>query len=165
MSVTAGSSLSGAVAEHHTAAGFAPRRRGDDSPVDPTRTEDEMTNTIVWADIPVNDMDRARAFYGKVLQAEITIMEGSDGVVALLPMDPDGVGGDLVLSEESKPGAGGVAVYLNSNGDAAGMMARALDAGAEVLMPVSDMGEMVGSIGFFKDSEGNRIGVHQASTP
>jgi predicted enzyme related to lactoylglutathione lyase len=45
------------------------------------------------------------------------------------------------------------------------MMARALDAGAEVLMPVSDMGEMVGSIGFFKDSEGNRIGVHQASTP
>ena len=124
-----------------------------------------MANTIVWADIPVNDMDRARAFYGKVLQAEIAIMEGSNGMVALLPMDPDGVGGDLVLRDELKPSDGGCAVYLNSKGDAAAMMARALAAGAEVLMPVSDMGEMVGSIGFFKDSEGNRIGVHQASTP
>ena len=28
-------------------------------------------------------------------------------------------------------------------------------------MPVTDMGEMVGSIGFFVDSEGNRIGVHK----
>ena len=124
-----------------------------------------MADTIVWADIPVSDMDRARAFYGKVLQAEIAIMEGSNGAVALLPMDPDGVGGDLVLSEEQKPSLDGCTVYLNSKGDAAGMMARALVAGAEVLMPVTDMGEMVGSIGFFKDSEGNRIGVHQASTP
>jgi hypothetical protein len=124
-----------------------------------------MANTIVWADIPVNDMDRARTFYGKVLQAEIAIMDGSDGAVALLPMEPGDVGGDLVLSDERKPSTGGATVYLNSHGDAAAMMARALAAGAEVLMPVSDMGEMVGSIGFFKDSEGNRIGVHQASTP
>jgi len=124
-----------------------------------------MANTIVWADIPVNDMDRARTFYGKVLQAEIAIMDGSNGMVALLPMEPGDVGGDLVLSDERKPSTGGATVYLNSNGDAAAMMARALAAGAEVLMPVSDMGEMVGSIGFFKDSEGNRIGVHQASTP
>ena len=28
-------------------------------------------------------------------------------------------------------------------------------------MPVKDMGEMVGSLGFFRDSEGNRIGVHK----
>ena len=124
-----------------------------------------MANTIVWADIPVNDMDRARAFYGKVLQAEIAIMEGSNGMVALLPMEPGEVTGDLVLSAERKPSDGGCTVYLNSNGDAEGMMARALAAGGEVLMPVGDMGEMVGSIGFFRDSVGNRIGVHQVSTP
>jgi predicted enzyme related to lactoylglutathione lyase len=29
-------------------------------------------------------------------------------------------------------------------------------------MPVTDMGEMVGSVGFFKDTEGNRIGVHKS---
>ena len=44
-----------------------------------------MANTIVWADIPVTDMDRARAFYGKVLQVEIPIMEGTEGKVAFLP--------------------------------------------------------------------------------
>ena len=123
-----------------------------------------MANTIVWADIPVNDMDRARAFYGKVLQAEIAIMEGSNGMVALLPMEPGDVGGDLVLSDERKPSTGSATVYLNSKGDAVGMMARALEAGGEELAPVTDMGGMVGSIGFFKDSEGNRIGVHQAPT-
>ena len=45
-----------------------------------------MANTIVWADIPVTDMDRARAFYGAVLQAEIPLMDGANGDVALLPV-------------------------------------------------------------------------------
>jgi predicted enzyme related to lactoylglutathione lyase len=41
------------------------------------------------------------------------------------------------------------------------MLRRAAEAGGEVLMPAQFMGEMVGTIGFFQDSEGNRIGVHQ----
>ena len=40
------------------------------------------------------------------------------------------------------------------------MLKRAADAGGTILMPLTDMGQMVGSIGFFLDSEGNRIGVH-----
>ena len=40
------------------------------------------------------------------------------------------------------------------------MLERAVAAGGRVAMPVSDMGEMVGFIGFFIDSEGNRIGAH-----
>ena len=41
------------------------------------------------------------------------------------------------------------------------MIERAVAAGGKLLMPVTDMGQMVGSIGFFLDSEGNRIGVHK----
>ena len=41
------------------------------------------------------------------------------------------------------------------------MLERAVAAGGQIEMPVTDMGEMVGSIGFFIDSEGNRIGVHK----
>jgi len=120
-----------------------------------------MANTIVWADIPVNDMDRARAFYSAVLQADIDLMPGMEDV-ALLPGDPMGgeVSGDLVKSENAKPGAGGLTIYLDSKGDPQGMLERAVAAGGQVAMPVSDMGEMVGFIGFFIDSEGNRIGVH-----
>ena len=122
-----------------------------------------MANTIVWADIPVTDMDRARKFYGAVLQAEIELMEGANGDVALLPGDPMNgeVSGDLVRGENQKPGLTGVTIYFDSRGDPEGMIERAVAAGGKVLMPVTSMGEMVGSIGFFEDSEGNRIGVHK----
>ncbi len=120
-----------------------------------------MANTIVWADIPVADMDRARKFYAAVLEAEIPLMDGANGDVALLPMQPGDAGADLVRSDQATPGVAGATVYLNSNGDPEGMIARAVAAGGQVGMPVTDMGEMVGFIGFFVDSEGNRIGVHK----
>jgi uncharacterized protein len=122
--------------------------------------ETKMSNTIVWADIPVADMDRARKFYGAVLQAEIPLMEGSDGSVALLPMEPGDASADLVLSDR-KPTSDGATVYLNGNGDPQGMIDRAVAAGGQVLRPLADMGDMVGSIGYIQDSEGNRLGVHQ----
>ena len=120
-----------------------------------------MANTFVWADIPVADMDRARKFYAAVLQTEVPLMDGANGDVALLPMEPGDMSGDLVKSDIRTPGAPGVTVYLNSNGDPEGMIERAVAAGGQVGMPVTDMGEMVGFIGFFIDSEGNRIGVHK----
>ncbi len=118
-----------------------------------------MANTIVWADIPVSDMDRARAFYSAVLQADVELMPGMDDV-ALLPMEPGDASGDLVKSDRATPGAGGVTIYLDSKGDPEGMLGRAVAAGGQVDMPVADMGEMVGFIGFFIDTEGNRVGVH-----
>jgi len=120
-----------------------------------------MANTFVWADIPVADMDRARKFYAAVLQAEVPLMDGANGDVALLPMEPGDMSGDLVKSDTRTPGAPGVTIYLDSKGDPEGMIERAVAAGGQIGMPVTDMGEMVGSIGFFIDSEGNRIGVHK----
>jgi predicted enzyme related to lactoylglutathione lyase len=120
-----------------------------------------MENTIVWVDIPVTDMDRARKFYATVLEAEIPLMDGANGDVALLPMEQGSVSGDLVRGENQRPGAGGVTVYLDSKGDPEGMIERAVAAGGAMLMPVASMGDMVGFIGFFQDSEGNRIGVHK----
>ena len=121
-----------------------------------------MANIIVWADIPVADLDRARKFYSAVLQADIEMMPGMDSV-ALLPGDPmsGDVSGDLVKREDYPPGAGGVTIYFDSKGDPEGMVERAVAAGGKVLMPVTSMGDMVGFIGFFEDSEGNRIGVHK----
>ena len=120
-----------------------------------------MANTIVWADIPVTDMDRARAFYGAVLQAEIPLMDGANGDVALLPGEQGTVSGDLACGENQKPSTDGCTIYLDTKGDPEGMIERAVAAGGKVLMPVTSMGDMVGSIGFFLDSEGNRIGVHK----
>jgi uncharacterized protein len=122
-----------------------------------------MANTIVWADIPVTDMDRARAFYSAVLEGDVPLMDGANGDVALLPGDPmsGDVSGDLVRSEDQKPGQGGITIYFDSRGDPEGMIERAVAAGGTALMPVTSMGDMVGFIGFFQDTEGNRIGVHK----
>jgi len=119
-----------------------------------------MANTIVWVDIPVTDLDRARKFYATVLQADIELMEGAPGEVAMLPMEPGSVSGTLVRSESAKPGLGAT-VYLDSKGDPEGMMERAVAAGGTVLSPITNMGDRIGSIGFFIDSEGNRTGVHK----
>ena len=129
-----------------------------------------MDNTIVWADIPVTDLDRAIKFYGAVLQRKFAPVEGMDGVALEVPpegFDPSSMEGpfpvafDLALTEVTKPSTDGTTIYLNSYGDPDGMLQRAADAGGEILAPVAYMGDMIGSIGFFKDSEGNRIGVHK----
>ena len=127
-----------------------------------------MDNQIVWADIPVTDLARACRFYSAVLQMEVKPVEGMDGIAlpgggGTPPTDRQGpmpVSFDLALGENQKPSTQGCTIYLNSNGDPEGMIRRAVDAGGQLLMPVTDMGEMVGSIGFFMDTEGNRIGVH-----
>jgi predicted enzyme related to lactoylglutathione lyase len=129
-----------------------------------------MDNTIVWADIPVTDLDRAVKFYSAVLQQEVRPVEGMEGIALIAPppgVDPSTMQGpmpvsfDLAVGENQKPSTQGCTIYLNSGGDPEGMLQRAVDAGGQMLMPVTDMGEMVGSIGFFMDSEGNRIGVHK----
>jgi predicted enzyme related to lactoylglutathione lyase len=127
-------------------------------------------NMIVWADIPVSDLDRAMKFYGAVLQHEFQKVESMDGIALPAPppdFDPSQVQGpppvsfDLAVTESRKPSADGCTIYLNSGGDPEGMLQRAAEAGGEILQPVQDMGQMVGFIGFFRDSEGNRIGVHK----
>jgi predicted enzyme related to lactoylglutathione lyase len=129
-----------------------------------------MDNRIVWADIPVIDLDRAMRFYGAVMQTKFQQVEGMEGIgLEAPPEQPSAadeppsfpVSFDLAVGENQKPSTQGCTIYLNSNGDPEGMIERAVAAGGKLLMPVTDMGQMVGSIGFFLDSEGNRIGVHK----
>jgi hypothetical protein len=128
-----------------------------------------MDNTIVWADIPVTDLDRAMKFYGAVLQTKFAPVEGMDGIALEVPpegFDPSSmeppfpVAFDLALMKDHKPSTDGCTIYLNSQGDPEGMLRRVEEAGGKILAPVAFMGDMVGSLGFFLDSEGNRIGVH-----
>lgn len=133
-----------------------------------------MDNLIVWADIPATDLDRAIAFYSAVLERPFLKMPGMDSVAIPGPDEPPEEGGggptdgpmtvafDLVQTEQLKPSMDGCTVYLNAEEDPEGMLRRVTEAGGEVLQPLQDMGEMVGWIGFFRDTEGNRIGVHKS---
>jgi uncharacterized protein len=118
-------------------------------------------NVVIWADIPVTDMERARRFYGALLQAEIPLMPGTNDTVALLPggSEEGVVSADLAMGENMKPSMDGPTVYLDPMGDIDAFMQRVASAGGRILQAPMDMGPVVGVIGFFVDSEGNRMGV------
>lgn len=127
-----------------------------------------MDNIIVWADIPVADLDRASRFYAHVLEMPVNAMPGAGDVAvpgtppepgAPLPKAPAPVAFDLYVG--GKPGADGATVYLPAKGDFPGILARVREAGGDVLQEPKDMGPMIGTLAFIKDTEGNRLGIHQ----
>ncbi len=69
------------------------------------------------------------------------------------------VSADLYLG--GTPSAEGSTVYLGTGGDIGGMIARVAEARGEVLQEPRFMGDMVGTVALFKDTEGNRIGLRQ----
>jgi predicted enzyme related to lactoylglutathione lyase len=118
-----------------------------------------MKDIVVWADIPVTDMKRAAAFYSHVTGEPVEVMPGSGDAVAVIGNPDSRVSADLHLG--GKPSHDGPTVYLGSGGDIDGMLARVVEAGGTILDPKAFMGEMVGWIAFFEDTEGNRVGIQQ----
>lgn len=124
-----------------------------------------MGNIIVWADIPVIDMQRAMKFYGEVTGMPVMGMPGAETEVALIG-GPGEDGGPIVSADlyvGGTPSHTGATIYLSSQGDIDGMVARVVPVGGKVLQEKQNMGDMVGWIAFIEDSEGNRIGIQQPS--
>jgi predicted enzyme related to lactoylglutathione lyase len=120
-----------------------------------------MSNVIIWADIPVVDMPRAMKFYEHVTGEKVHQFPGMEDVAVI--GDPTAgplISADLYLG--GKPSKDGATVYINPNGDIDGLLARVVEAGGEIERPKAFMGPMVGWIGTFFDTEGNRIGVQMA---
>ena len=123
-----------------------------------------MANALNWFEIPVTDMDRAKAFYGKVLDAELQTApnpEDTKGMdMTFLPAE-GGVGGALVQSKEwgYVPSKTGSVVYLNGGKDLSTSLSRVESAGGKVLLEKMSIGEN-GFIAFFEDTEGNKVGLH-----
>jgi len=122
-----------------------------------------MANTIVWADIPVKDLDRAREFYSKLLGREMVIMPGMEDVSIPAPAGNENEVAFDLFRGISEPSELGTRIYFDAEGDIAGMIQRAELAGGTVLSPPRDMGPMVGIIAFVRDTEGNQIGLRQDS--
>jgi predicted enzyme related to lactoylglutathione lyase len=127
-----------------------------------------MSNVVVWVDIPVTDMDRARAFYEKLLGNPIDLLPSSDGqsknalLMQLGTGSPDDVSGDLTLAGATKPSSThGAVVYLSAQGDIDGMLQRAVEAGGSIYAPKQNFGQMGGWLAWIIDSEGNLIGLQQ----
>jgi predicted enzyme related to lactoylglutathione lyase len=120
-------------------------------------------DALNWFEIFVNDLGKAKEFYGTILNTTLisTTCEGSDCTMAMFPCNPElGVGGSLTqASENGKPGPGGSMVYLNVEGDLDGVLERIPTAGGKVVRERMAIPPH-GFIGIFSDPDGNVVGLH-----
>ncbi len=76
-----------------------------------------MEHLINWVEIPVADMNRAAAFYGKILGIEFHRMAIGPLEYALFPAQDRFNCGALVRGENYKPGTQGPVIYLDGGQD------------------------------------------------
>ncbi|WP_112663079.1 VOC family protein [Microvirga flavescens] len=118
-------------------------------------------NPVVWFEIPVNDLDKAKAFYEGVLDLSLSLQEMGPAKMAFFPMKDQaepGAAGTLVKSDGYGPSESGTLVYFEVP-DIEGTLKKVGEKGGKTLMPKTSIGQY-GFIGHFVDCEGNRIGLH-----
>jgi predicted enzyme related to lactoylglutathione lyase len=118
-------------------------------------------NPAVNFEIPVTDMDRAIAFYSVVFDFtfEKDIIDRNE--MAFFPFEDGarGITGALAKGEIYIPTVSGIVIYFGTD-DIDSILQKAVEAGGEILYPKTSNGEL-GHVAEFKDSEGNRIALHQ----
>lgn len=118
-------------------------------------------NQVVWFEIPVVDMARAKAFYSAVFLTELHDMPMPGIEMAVFDSKPEnhGSGGALIKDEYTSPSAkAGLMVYFHSE-DVSIELGRVEAAGGQVAQPKTSIGEW-GFTGSFIDTEGNLVSLH-----
>ncbi len=120
-------------------------------------------NPVIWFEIYVQDMERAKGFYEAVLQLTLAQLNSPDMAMWGFPMDMDkaGAGGALVRMEGVASGGNSTLVYF-SCADCALEAGRVLAAGGQVRREKMAIGEY-GYIALAVDTEGNMFGLHSMS--
>ena len=118
-------------------------------------------NMVGWFEIPVNDMDRAKAFYETVFKVEIAIHDFGGMLMGWFPFNESksGAAGTLIKQDTYIPSQEGTLVYFNSS-DVDNELNRVEAAGGRIYQPKTQISPEYGFMGVFIDSEGNRIALH-----
>ncbi len=117
-------------------------------------------NRAVWFDIPVNDLDRAVAFYSAVLGVAVEKEIFGDSAMGVIE-HRDGNGGCLV-EDGAEITAGGILLYLNVDGRIRDAVNKVVPQGGTVIQPIHGIGPH-GFRAIVLDSEGNRVALHSNS--
>ena len=119
-----------------------------------------MSNTFVWVDIPVLDLDRAIAFYAAVVGTPVDKMGGPGFTFGLFKHEGNSVGGCLIEPEDGvAPSLWGPLVYLDASGRLDAAVAAAEANGGKVIKPKHSIAPN-GFRAVIADSEGNRVALH-----
>ena len=119
-----------------------------------------MDHLLNWVEIPVTNMKRATSFYRELLAIDAHEMKLGNNDYALFAIKDKFNSGCLVKGDGYVPRMDGVVVYLNGGSDLSVILARVDKAGGKVLLNKTFLSEEAGHIAYFKDTEGNKIGLH-----
>lgn len=116
-------------------------------------------NPLVYFEIPVADMKRARVFYERVFEVSLEPREIDGNEMALFPHaeGAPGASGALARGESYVPGKAGARIYFGVS-DVAATLHLAVSAGGAVNYPVTDV-PGYGVLAEFIDTEGNCIAL------
>lgn len=119
-------------------------------------------NMVSWFEIPVSDIDRAKAFYEKVFAIKLSSMDFGYVKIANFPDhgNATGASGSLMQNPNNQPTGQGTVVYFTVE-EMDTVISRIQAAGGKILQPKFNMGQL-GYIALFQDSEGNTIGLRSA---
>lgn len=117
------------------------------------------SNPVIWFEIYVQDMPRAKAFYEQVLATKLEKLGGAELEMWSFPgdMSKHGCNGALVKMPGC-PSGGSTLIYFSSD-DCAIEEARFAKAGGKVFRPKMSIGQY-GFISLGVDTEGNLFGLH-----
>lgn len=124
-----------------------------------------MLNPTVpaWFEIPTLDLDRAQAFYEHILATSLRRAPMGQSELAVFPYGgKPHVGGALIRQVDCEPAVQGSVVYLSVD-DLVPVLRRVEEAGADTLVPRTELPDDMGFFAQFRDCEGNRVGLWSAA--
>ena len=120
-----------------------------------------VTNAVNWLEIPVEDFERAKAFYSRIFDFEMPQMPMGPNLMGFLLFDQGkGVGGAIVQGEGYTPSQRGTLIYLNGGSDLSAVLDRIESAGGKIVVGKTMITPDLGYFAIFLDSEGNRLALH-----
>ncbi len=127
-----------------------------------TTQENTSTNVVNWFEIPVSNMVAATRLYEAMLDTKLALSDfGGVPHAVLSNKDHSCVSGALVADPKRPPRSGGssTVIYLDAKDGVARCLSRAVEAGAKVVQPLTEIGPH-GTIALIEDLDGNVIGLH-----
>jgi predicted enzyme related to lactoylglutathione lyase len=120
------------------------------------------TSVVNWFEIPVSDMTKAKALYEAMLDIKLPVSDfGGVPHAVMSNADHSCTSGALISDPKRQPTRGnGTVIYLHATDGVARCVSRAVEAGAKVVQPRTEIGPH-GAIALIEDLDGNVIGLHE----
>ncbi|MCC8187750.1 MAG: VOC family protein [Bacteroides sp.] len=119
-----------------------------------------MKKLISFFEIPAADFNRAVSFYESVLAVSLSVMECETEKMAFFSSEEGETVGAISQAEDFRPSADGVLLHLNVEDMDQTLRRIVANGGAVIRAKTAINCDQMGFFALFKDSEGNKVGLH-----